>query len=131
MGNKKKLIFYQLSVEEEEERLFNLKQRRLATAELLDSPDQKNSNEEDENNKSNDGFLSQLTTKVINNLQFTIKNIHIRYEDNISDPGHPFAVGVTLKELSGLSTDDEWQPKFINDPTNSINKVKKKKEINK
>jgi vacuolar protein sorting-associated protein 13A/C len=108
-----------------------LKQRRLATAELLDSPDQKNSNEEDENNKSNDGFLSQLTTKVINNLQFTIKNIHIRYEDNISDPGHPFAVGVTLKELSGLSTDDEWQPKFINDPTNSINKVKKKKEINK
>ncbi|KAG0748282.1 hypothetical protein G6F57_007048 [Rhizopus arrhizus] len=112
-----------LSVEEEEERLFNLKQRRLATAELLDSPDQKNSNEEDENNKSNDGFLSQLTTKVINNLQFTIKNIHIRYEDNISDPGHPFAVGVTLKELSGLSTDDEWQPKFINDPTNSINKL--------
>ncbi|KAG1472650.1 hypothetical protein G6F56_001412 [Rhizopus delemar] len=103
------------SVEEEEERLFHLKQQRLAQAEVLDSSQ--------EDTKTNDGFLAQLTTKVINNLQFQIKNIHIRYEDNISDPGHPFAVGVALKELSGLSTDDEWQPKFISDPTSPINKL--------
>jgi hypothetical protein len=108
-----------LTVEEEEERLLNLKRQRLATAELLDTPDQQHKTEE----SPNDGFLAQLTTKVVNNLQFTIKNIHIRYEDKISDPGHPFAVGVTLKELSGLSTDDDWQPKFISDPTSSINKV--------
>ncbi|RCH94872.1 hypothetical protein CU097_000818, partial [Rhizopus azygosporus] len=108
-----------LTVEEEEERLLNLKRQRLATAELLDTPDQQHKTEE----SPNDGFLAQLTTKVVNNLQFTIKNIHIRYEDKISDPGHPFAVGVTLKELSGLSTDDDWQPKFISDPTSSINKL--------
>jgi vacuolar protein sorting-associated protein 13A/C len=53
-----------------------------------------------------------------------MKNIHIRYEDKISDPGHPFAAGITLKELSALSTDDTWKPMFISEPTNTINKVK-------
>ncbi|KAI9251543.1 hypothetical protein BY458DRAFT_17568 [Sporodiniella umbellata] len=108
-----------LSVEEEEERLLNVKRRRLATAEILDAPPTEQKNQD----TSSDGFLNQLTTKVIDNFQFTIKNIHIRYEDKISDPGHPFAVGVTLKELSGLSTDSDWQPKFINDSANSINKL--------
>uniref|UniRef100_A0A093VF33 Vacuolar protein sorting-associated protein n=1 Tax=Talaromyces marneffei PM1 TaxID=1077442 RepID=A0A093VF33_TALMA len=32
----------------------------------------------------------------------SIKNVHIRYEDSIASPGHPFAVGMTLKELSAL-----------------------------
>lgn len=33
------------------------------------------------------GLWDSLITKVINNLQITIKNIHVRYEDNISVPG--------------------------------------------
>lgn len=106
-------------MEEEEERKQELKRRRLSTAEMLESPDAQS----EQKNKGGDGFLSQLTTKIIDNLQFTMKNIHIRYEDNISDPGHPFSAGITLKELSALSTDDEWTPKFITTPTNSINKV--------
>ncbi|KAI9279983.1 hypothetical protein BY458DRAFT_470198 [Sporodiniella umbellata] len=103
------------SAKEEEEKLFRLKQQRLAQAEVLDSPQ--------EESKASDGFIGQLTTKIINNLQFQVKNIHIRYEDNISDPGHPFAVGVTLKELCGQSTDDEWQPRFISDPASPVNKL--------
>ena len=33
------------------------------------------------------GLLSSLIAKVINNLQVTVKNIHIRYEDKLSVPG--------------------------------------------
>jgi hypothetical protein len=33
------------------------------------------------------GLLESLTAKIINNLQVTVKNIHIRYEDKLSVPG--------------------------------------------
>ena len=38
------------------------------------------------------GLLQSLIAKIINNVQVTIKNIHVRYEDNLSVPGvspHP------------------------------------------
>lgn len=86
---------------------------------MLQSPDAQS----EQNDNGGDGYLSQIVNKVIDNVQFTMRNIHIRYEDHISDPGHPFSVGITLKELSALSTDDEWTPKFISEPTKTINKV--------
>ncbi|CAO0798122.1 unnamed protein product [Mucor circinelloides] len=110
-----------VTVEEEEERAQELKRRRLSTAEMLESPEAQADQKKD--NKGSDGFITQLTNKIVDNLQFTMKNIHIRYEDKISDPGHPFAAGITLKELSALSTDEEWVPKFISEPTNTINKL--------
>src|SRR5258705_496938 len=33
------------------------------------------------------GLLASLTAKIINNLQITVKNIHVRYEDQLSVPG--------------------------------------------
>lgn len=33
------------------------------------------------------GLVSSLITKIINNLQVTVKNIHVRYEDKLSVPG--------------------------------------------
>lgn len=33
------------------------------------------------------GLLASLIAKIINNLQVTIKNIHVRYEDKLSVPG--------------------------------------------
>ena len=33
------------------------------------------------------GLLQSLITKAINNVQVTVKNIHIRYEDDMSVPG--------------------------------------------
>lgn len=102
-----------------------MKRRRLETAELLESAQNQQPQEQKDTNKGGDGFLSQLTTKIIDNLQFTMKNVHIRYEDKLSDVGHTFAVGITLKELSALSTDENWSPKFISEPSNSINKVMK------
>ncbi|KAI8144971.1 hypothetical protein BJV82DRAFT_536853 [Fennellomyces sp. T-0311] len=110
-----------ISLEEEEERAQLLKQRRLATAEILrQNSSKKGEQKEDE---GNDGFISQLTTKIVDNLQVSIKNIHLRFEDNVSDPGHPFAAGITLKELSAVSTDGEWKPTFISEMTSTIHKL--------
>jgi hypothetical protein len=36
--------------------------------------------------KKNATFLNQLITKVVDNLQVSINNIHVRYEDKLSDP---------------------------------------------
>jgi vacuolar protein sorting-associated protein 13A/C len=33
------------------------------------------------------GLWASLTAKIINNLQVTVKNIHVRYEDELSVPG--------------------------------------------
>lgn len=33
------------------------------------------------------GFLASFLAKLLNNVQVTLKNVHIRYEDNISVPG--------------------------------------------
>lgn len=35
----------------------------------------------------NQGFIDTIIAKIINNFQVTIKNIHARYEDNLSVPG--------------------------------------------
>ena len=47
------------------------------------------------------GLIASLIAKIINNVQVTVKNIHIRYEDKISMPGvrvHP--ASVTLFSLA-------------------------------
>ncbi|ORX52050.1 hypothetical protein DM01DRAFT_1408497 [Hesseltinella vesiculosa] len=112
-----------ITVEEEEERAQHLKQQKLETAELMDSS--KQSGKADANDSSSGGFVNQLITKVIDNLQFVMENIHIRYEDHLSCPEAPFAVGLTLKELSAVSTNGEWEPSFIGELTNTIHKLVK------
>lgn len=42
-----------------------------------------------------------------------MRNIHIRYEDAISTEGHPFSLGFTLEEFSAVSTNERWEPDFI------------------
>lgn len=40
-----------------------------------------------EDSPQTQGLLDSLIAKIINNVQVTVKNIHIRYEDNMSVPG--------------------------------------------
>lgn len=35
----------------------------------------------------NQGFVDSIIAKIVNNFQVTVKNIHVRYEDNVSVPG--------------------------------------------
>ncbi|KAI5955057.1 VPS13 [Candida jiufengensis] len=58
-------------------------------------------------------FAESLITKIVDNLQVTIKNIHLRYEDESVLTEHPYSLGATLGELSAVSTDENWKPSFI------------------
>ncbi|KAK9370251.1 hypothetical protein V1509DRAFT_617204, partial [Lipomyces kononenkoae] len=62
---------------------------------------------------------------IIDNLQVSVKNIHFRYEDTISAPGHPFALGITLAEFSAVSADESWNPIFIQDNVLTTHKLSK------
>lgn len=45
----------------------------------------------------------------------TVKNIHIRYEDRITNPGTPFSLGITLSDLIVESTDENWKRAIVDD----------------
>ncbi|KAJ6262787.1 Vacuolar protein-sorting-associated protein [Drechslerella dactyloides] len=97
--------------DDEERRRQTLKLEKLESAELVHERTTSGLSEEEQ--QKHQSFTESLVTKIVDNLQVTIKNIHIRYEDSISAPGHPFALGFTLEEFSAVSTDENWQPIFI------------------
>jgi len=107
--------------EEEERRKQRIKMEKLDSAELLKERSQEGLSPEEQ--KRTQSFTESLVTKIVDNLQVTVKNIHVRYEDAISAPGHPFALGITLEEFSAVSTDGEWTPTFIQDSSKTTHKL--------
>ena len=72
-----------VDLDEEETSLQASKQERLKNAEVL----RQSSSTAIVEGEKNQGLFESLINKVVNNLQITVKNIHIRYEDNLSVPG--------------------------------------------
>ncbi|EQC33420.1 hypothetical protein SDRG_08935 [Saprolegnia diclina VS20] len=58
-------------------------------------------------------FLTRLTTRIIDNLQITIKDLHIRYEDTVSNPSLPFTCGLFLERFSLETTDANGRKIFV------------------
>lgn len=106
---------------EEESRRQRVKMEKLDSAELLKERNKEGMSQEEQ--QKNQSFTQNLVTKIVDNLQVTVKNIHVRYEDSISAPGHPFALGVTLEEFSAVSTDGQWKPTFIQNSTDVTHKL--------
>lgn len=69
--------------------------------------------------KQDDSFVEKLSTQIIKNVQVKIGEIHIRYEDRVSSLGRPFALGITLHNLSVQTTDANWT-KAIKDETSKF-----------
>lgn len=46
------------------------------------------------------GMLERLVTAVLDNLQVVLTNVHIRVEDRVTCPGHPFAYGCTAESFT-------------------------------
>ncbi|KAL5551261.1 hypothetical protein UlMin_001437, partial [Ulmus minor] len=61
----------------------------------------------------NTSWLGSLISTIIGNLKLSISNIHIRYEDIESNPGHPFAAGLTLEKLLAVTVDDSGKETFV------------------
>jgi vacuolar protein sorting-associated protein 13A/C len=107
--------------EEEERREHALKMDKIESAELIKERNAEGMSQEEQ--RRNQSFTQSMITAVVDNLQISIKNVHFRYEDSIASPGHPFAVGFTLKELSAVSTDSEWNPTFIQSTSSTTHKL--------
>ncbi|KAI8990033.1 hypothetical protein BDB01DRAFT_718047 [Pilobolus umbonatus] len=106
-----------MTAEEIAEREYDAKMRKLENAELTQT-EHTNPTED----AKNDTFSNQLLTRILNNLQFSISNIHIRYEDDIST-NHRFAAGLTLSELSAITTNDQWEPDTISEAVSTVHKL--------
>ncbi|KKK20473.1 hypothetical protein ARAM_004467 [Aspergillus rambellii] len=107
--------------EEEERRANALKMEKVESAEILRDRNSEGMSQEEQ--RRNQSFTQSLVTAVVDNLQISIKNVHFRYEDSVASPGHPFAAGLTLKELSAVSTDSEWKPTFIQSTSGTTHKL--------
>ncbi|KAI1419606.1 hypothetical protein F5Y12DRAFT_231448 [Xylaria sp. FL1777] len=107
--------------EEEDRRRQRIKMEKLDSAELIKERNQEGLSQEEQ--KKSQSFTESLVTKIVDNLQVTVKNIHVRYEDSISAPGHPFALGATLGEFSAVSTDGQWEPTFIQNTSQTTHKL--------
>lgn len=107
--------------EEEANRAHAVKMEKLENAELLKQRNTEGLSQEEE--QKSQSFTASLTAAIVDNLQVSIKRIHVRYEDSISAPGHPFAIGLTLQEFSAVSTDENWRPSFIQSSSSSTHKL--------
>lgn len=93
------------------------KQDRLKKAESLDAAaaaaKQTPGDAQDGDDATQQTWLSAFTQKLIDNVQISVENIHLRYEDSLSTPSHPFAAGITLASFRAVSTDANWVEAFI------------------
>ncbi|CUM64753.1 uncharacterized protein PRCAT00002364001 [Priceomyces carsonii] len=106
------IILQNYDLNEENAREQQLKRERLKDLETIEQAAAQNESLADDMNK-NESFTESLITKIIDNLQVTIKDIHVRYEDDSVYTETPYAIGLTLNELSAVSTDESWLPSFI------------------
>lgn len=53
-------------------------------------------------------YVQGLVAKVLANIEFKFRNIHIRYEDAVAVPGRLISAGITIDELLIVTTDENW-----------------------
>ncbi|XP_041111906.1 vacuolar protein sorting-associated protein 13A isoform X1 [Polyodon spathula] len=93
--------------EKEEKQLQEARQREL---QRIEETKLKAEEREKPKEEKQDTFIEKLVTQVIKNLQVKISNIHIRYEDDITNPKSPLSFGVSLQNLSLQTADRNWNP---------------------
>ena len=69
-------------------------------------------------------MTSSLVTKIVDNLQVSLKNLHVRVErEDIITPQNSFSLGITLQEIDLYTTNHKWERIYI-DRTKDVNKGK-------
>ncbi|CAI2320935.1 unnamed protein product [Caenorhabditis sp. 36 PRJEB53466] len=70
-----------------------------------------------------DTFAEKMVTQIIKNLQVSVSNIHVRFEDRYTNRHRPFAMGVTLEKLYFKTTDENWKETIHKDVVKIIYKL--------
>ena len=63
--------------------------------------------------KKKASYMKNLTAKIMDNLEISITNLHIRYEDQDSIPGTIISCGITIESISLQTTDENWNPAYF------------------
>ncbi|PVV02833.1 hypothetical protein BB560_002703 [Smittium megazygosporum] len=71
----------------------------------------------------NSSYYGKMVAKVIDNLQITIKNIHLKYIDDQSNSDRRFSAGIVLPSLTLVSTNENWEKSFIQNMSSTIRKL--------
>ncbi|KAM3940361.1 intermembrane lipid transfer protein VPS13A [Leptodactylus fuscus] len=93
--------------EKEQKQFLEARQREL---QRIEEAKQKVADQEKPKEEKQDTFVEKLVTQVIKNLQVKISNIHIRYEDDVTNSECPLSFGVSLQNLSLQTSDKNWNP---------------------
>ncbi|XP_034653735.1 vacuolar protein sorting-associated protein 13 [Drosophila subobscura] len=72
--------------------------------------------------KPDAGFAEKLTAQIVNNLQVTINNVHLRYEDSTTT-GSPFSFGISLHSLELFTTDCNWDKTYMTQQASQVFKI--------
>ncbi|KAE8891575.1 hypothetical protein PF005_g5170 [Phytophthora fragariae] len=62
-------------------------------------------------------FVSRLTARIVANLQVTLRDVHLRYEDAVANPEAPLACGLMLEQFRYFTTDEEGREAFVDQTT--------------
>ena len=106
------IVVQEFDLEEEERRELQMKKERLEGLKAIESAAAQNRDVASDLS-NNESFTESLVTKIVDNLQVTIKNIHVRYEDDSVLTENPYSVGFRLTELSAVSCNESWVASFI------------------
>uniref|UniRef100_A0A671T9Z2 Vacuolar protein sorting 13 homolog A n=1 Tax=Sinocyclocheilus anshuiensis TaxID=1608454 RepID=A0A671T9Z2_9TELE len=98
--------------EKEERQLQEARQREL---QRIEETKQKAAEKGNPKAEKQDTFVEKLVTQVIKNLQVKISNIHVRYEDDVTNPDAPLSFGVSLQNLSLQTADQNWTPCLLDE----------------
>ncbi|XP_029916803.1 intermembrane lipid transfer protein VPS13A isoform X3 [Myripristis murdjan] len=98
--------------EKEEKQLQEARQREL---QRIEETKQKAAEQDNPKLEKQDTFMEKLVTQVIKNLQIKISNIHVRYEDDVTNPNCPLSFGVSLQNLSLQTCDENWKPCLLDE----------------
>ncbi|XP_026458441.1 putative vacuolar protein sorting-associated protein 13A [Papaver somniferum] len=79
------------------------------------------------NQPGGNSWLGSLVATIIGNLKISITNVHVRYEDTISNPGHPFSSGVTLAKLAAVTMDEHGNETF--DTSGALDRLRKSLQL--
>jgi hypothetical protein len=69
-------------------------------------------------------FFENIVAQIVNNIQISIHNVHIRYEDTISKAGSAIAMGIAFQSVTAITTNSKWKPSQIDANASKMFKVR-------
>ena len=77
-----------------------------------------------EEKKKEQGMTAGLVTKIVDNLQISLQNMHLRVEhEDYIEPVNSFSLGLTLQDIDLYTTDENGERTYL-DRTKASNKGK-------